>query len=68
MVSLCVTSGCLNLLFTVTHVFSLCLPGLWGPQFPHSGNAVPLTISPSPLLKSLYLSVLSYLCPVILRV
>ena len=67
-VSFCVTSGCLNLLFRVTHVCSLCLPGLWGPQFPHSGNAVHLTIFPFPLLKSLYFSVLSYFCPVILRV
>ena len=48
MVSLCVTSGCLNLLFRITHVCPLCLPGLWGPQFPHSGNTVPLTIFPFP--------------------
>ena len=67
-VSFCVTSGCLNLLFRVTHVCSLCLPVLWGPQFPHSGSAVHLTIFPFPLLKSLYSSVLSYFCPVILRV
>ena len=42
-----VTSGHLNL-GSESPVWLVCLPGPWGPQGPHSGIALPLTLCPFP--------------------